>query len=73
MPLKEKFLKVQNLDDFSDEDFLELMNNGGMQDKKIRKHYEYLMKDFDLKKSEEKFHKEISHGFEVPWLLRRMK
>lgn len=73
MSLKEEFLKINNIDDFSDEDFIELMNNGGMQDEQIRKHYEELMKDFDFKKSEEELHKEINEGFEVPWLLRKDK
>jgi len=73
MNLKDEFLKINNLDNFSDEDFIELMNNGGMDDIEIRKHYENLMKNFDYKKSEKELEEQIAHGFEVPWLLRRNK
>lgn len=73
MNLKDKFLNTKRLDELSEREFVELMNNYGMKDEEVARHYQELTKNFDYEESDRKFKKELEHGFEVPWLLRKNK
>lgn len=71
MTLKEKYLKIKNINDITPEEEVQFYNELDWKDDEILKHYNYLMRDVDFEKEDEELKKDLEQGFEVPWLLRK--
>ena len=73
MTLKEQYLSIKNIDVITPDQEIMFYNELDWKDEEILKHYQFLTRNINYKKAKEKLDKELEHGFEAPWLLRKEK